>query len=58
MQPIECSTACTVTVQITPAPPTEENIADIAVAAGLLAVLLVSVWGAKQLLNLVTKDES
>ena len=55
---IECSTACTVTVQLSPAPPSADDVADITAVAGILLVALAGVWGAKQLLNLVTKDES
>lgn len=57
-QIISCSSECTVTVQLAPAPPSADNIADIATVGGLLMVFLVVVWGAKQLMRLVISDES
>ncbi|WP_374670200.1 hypothetical protein [Acidovorax temperans] len=42
----------TVVVQLEPAPPDEERITDLAALFGLVILACVSVWGAKQLLNL------
>lgn len=49
--PIECSGACTVTVQIEPAPPSPENLTDLGAAWGLMLLALLMIWGAKQLYN-------
>lgn len=42
----------TVVVQLEPAPPNEERMADLLALFGLVILACVSVWGAKQLLNL------
>lgn len=42
----------TVVVQLEPAPPSEERMADLAALFALVIVALVAVWGSKQVLNL------
>lgn len=44
----------TVVVQVEPAPPNEERMADLVTLFGLVIGALVSVWGLKQILNLFT----
>lgn len=48
---VECSTACTVTVQLEPAPVSEEKLQDIALAFGLMLMIVILVWGGRQLYN-------
>lgn len=42
----------TVVVQLEPAPPNEERMADLAALFALVIVACVAVWGMKQVLNL------
>ena len=55
-QVITCGTACTVTVQIEPAPASEEGIADIGTVFTLLLVSAVVVFCGRGLVNLFWKD--
>lgn len=50
-QTIECATACTVTLQLEPAPVTTEKLEDIGVAFGLMLFMVILVWGGRQLYN-------
>ncbi len=51
---IECSTACTVTVQIEPAPADAEKLADLGLAFGLMLMVCLLIWGARQMLRVFT----
>lgn len=44
--------AVTVVVQLEPAPPNEERMADLLALFGLVILAAVAVWGMKQVLNL------
>lgn len=48
----------TVVVQVEPAPPDVERIKDLSLLGGLVLVAVVSVWGARQLLNLFSVNPS
>lgn len=50
-QTIECTTACTVTLQLEPAPVTTEKLEDIGVAFGLMLFMVILVWGGRQVYN-------
>ena len=50
-QTIECGAACTVTVQLAPAPPSTDNIADIGLVFGLLLLAAIVVFCARQFLK-------
>ncbi len=50
--PIECGAACSVTVELAPAPPQSDNIADIGLVFSLFLTACVVVFCAKQLANL------
>ncbi len=50
-QTIECATACTVTLQLEPAPVTTEKLEDIGLAFGLMLMTVILVWGGRQLYN-------
>lgn len=57
-QTIQCTTDCTVTVQLAPAPPQTDNVADIGMVFGLLLVAAVAVFCMRQLLNIfIAPDE-
>ncbi|MFS2205142.1 hypothetical protein [Variovorax sp. Varisp36] len=51
-QAIQCTADCTVTVQLAPAPPQTDNLADIGVVFGLLLGIVFAVFCMRQLLNL------
>jgi len=51
-QAIECGAQCAVTVQLAPAPPTSENIADIGLVFSLFLGAAVVVFCARALLDL------
>ena len=46
---ITCGTACTVTVQIEPAPLDAAKLEDIGIAFGLMLLFVILVWGGRQL---------
>jgi len=46
---ITCGTACTVTVQLEPAPVTTEKLEDISIAFGAMLLIVILVWGGRQL---------
>jgi hypothetical protein len=48
---IDCGTQCAVTVQLAPAPPTTDNIADIGLVFSLLLGAVAVVFMARLLLN-------
>ena len=48
---IQCSTACTVTIQLQPAPPSTDNLQDIGLVFSLFFGALISIYCVKQLLN-------
>lgn len=48
-QTIQCATACTVTLQLEPAPVTTEKLGDISMAFGLMLFMVILVWGGRQL---------
>ena len=50
-QTIDCATACTVTLQLEAAPPDEGRISDITQAFLLMLVVVLTVWGGRQLYN-------
>ena len=50
-QTIECGAACSITVELAPAPPSEENMQDIALLFGLFLVAAVIVFCARQFLK-------
>lgn len=52
MPVVECSSECTVTVQLAPAPPTTDNIADIGEVFTLFLVACVVVFCMRELYNL------
>lgn len=62
MDPTNTGTASTetvtVVVQVEPAPPSEERMADLSALFGLVILALVAVWGFKQVLNLFTINPS
>jgi hypothetical protein len=47
--PIECTGTCTVTVQLEPAPVTPEKLSDISEAFGLMLMVTLLIWGARQM---------
>jgi hypothetical protein len=51
-QDIICTTACTVTVQLEPAPATEQSFADTAELGGYMMLACIVIYGAKKLLQL------
>jgi flagellar biogenesis protein FliO len=48
---ITCGTACTVTVQLEPAPASEERIQDQTELFYLMMMVVIAVWGGRQLYN-------
>lgn len=52
---ITCGTACTVTVQLEPAPATEEKIADLLELFGYMLMVVILVWGARQLYDVFNR---
>jgi len=48
---VTCGAACTVTIQIAPAPATADDLADIGTAFGLMLMVVLLVWGARQIYN-------
>jgi hypothetical protein len=50
-QTIECPTACSVTLQLEPAPVTAEKLGDISLAFGAMLLIVILVWGGRQLYN-------
>lgn len=50
-QTIDCGTACTVTLQLEPAPVTTEKLEDISLAFGFMLMIVILVWGGRQLYN-------
>lgn len=51
-QTIECTTACTVTLQLEAAPVDTEDLGDVAQAFGLMFLVLVALWGGRELKKL------
>ena len=55
---IQCTTDCTVTVQLAPAPPQTDNLADIGMVFGLLLSVVFAVFCMRQIANLfIAPDE-
>ena len=50
-QTIECGSACTVRVELAPAPPSTDNVADIGLVFSLLLGAAIVVYCARQLLK-------
>ena len=50
-QTIECGAACSITVELAPAPPSTDNLADIGLVFGLLLGAAVVVFCARQFLK-------
>jgi hypothetical protein len=48
---ITCGSECAVTVQLAPAPPSTDNLADIGLVFSLFLGAVVVVWCARELLN-------
>lgn len=53
-QTITCGAACSISVKLEPAPPSEEHMADIGLMFGGFAVVCTIVYCGKQLINLFT----
>lgn len=53
---IQCATACTVTLQLEPAPPSTDNLADIGLVFSLFFGAAIAIFCAKQLLNFFLKQ--
>lgn len=51
---IECGTACTVTIELAPAPPSTDNLADIGLVFSLFLGAAAVIFSAKQLLKFFT----
>lgn len=56
MPTIDCSTACTVAVTLSLAPPTLEEVQDLGAAFGLIMVATAVIYGCRQLLNMLKAD--
>lgn len=56
MEPVACSGTCTVTISVESAPLTEEKAQDLLVMFWAFVLLLVTVYGFKQILRLFTTD--
>lgn len=54
---IECAAACSVTVELAPAPPNPENIVDIGLVFTLFLGAAVTVWCLRSLLNIFTAPD-
>jgi hypothetical protein len=50
-QTIECGAACSITVELAPAPPTSDNIADIGLVFGLFFGAVLGVFLLRQFLK-------
>ena len=55
-QIVQCTNACTVTLQVEPSPASDERLAEYGVLFGMLLVVLVVVGCAKALVNLFWKN--
>lgn len=53
-QVVECGTACTVTVELAPAPPSSDNLADIGLVFSLFLGAAAVIFMAKLLLKFFT----
>lgn len=56
MDPVYCNGTCTVTLSVESAPLTEEKAADLTTIFWGFVLVLVSVWGLKQLLRYFAND--